>query len=48
MLSTILPIRQFDYENPVDENGLVPPAFQGLIAGGSSGYSSNPSSWSEI
>ena len=47
-MDLILVWKEFDYENPVDDEGLVPPAFQGLISGGSTGYSSTPSSWSEI
>ncbi|MDP8211847.1 MAG: hypothetical protein P9X22_00970 [Candidatus Zapsychrus exili] len=47
-LDLIFVWKMFDYENPVDENGLVPPGFQGLINTSSSGYSDTPSSWAEI
>lgn len=46
-LDLILVWKQFDYENPIDDNGAVPPAFQGLISGGGGGYSSEPDSWIE-
>lgn len=47
-LDLIFVWKQFDFESPVDDEGLVPPGFQGLISGGSGGYSTTPSSWAEI
>ncbi len=47
-LDLILVWKEFDYENPVDDEGLVPPAFQGLVGGASDGYSSDAASWTEI
>ena len=41
-------IKRFDYESPFDEDGLVPPGFEGLVGTGSGGYSSTPSDWKEI
>jgi len=38
----------FKWENPIDENGNVPPGFEGLISGGATGYSDTPSQWAEI
>ena len=41
--------KRFDYEDPLDANGLVPPGFEGLIgSGGGGGYSSTPIEWREI
>ena len=47
-LDLIFVWKQFNYQSPIDANGLVPPAFQGLIAGAASGYSTTPSSWAEL
>ncbi|MCA9400911.1 MAG: hypothetical protein KC713_04750 [Candidatus Omnitrophica bacterium] len=40
--------KQFNWENPLDENDAVPPGFEGLISGGGGGYSSTPTEWQEI
>jgi len=40
--------KMFYYSNPIDELGLVPPGFEGLITGGVSGFSSTPCEWKEI
>lgn len=47
-LDLILVWKEFDFENPVADDGSVPPAFQGLIAASSGGYASTPTSWEEI
>jgi len=40
--------KMFDYTSPVDENGFVPPGFEGLITSSSGGFSSTPGQWNEI
>jgi hypothetical protein len=41
-------VKRFNYENPMDEDGNVPPGFEGLVGIGGGGYSSTPSDWQEI
>jgi len=40
--------KEFNFEDPVDSDGNVPPGFEGLVGGSSGGYVSTPSSWKEI
>lgn len=47
-LDLIFVWKEFNYDSPIDENGLVPPAFQGLVSGTPSGYKTTPSSWAEL
>lgn len=43
-----LATKQYDFANPLDSDGHVPPGFQGLVTGGILGYSDTPSQWQEI
>jgi len=47
-MDLIMVWKDLDYEDPIDDDGFAPPAFQGLIGGGSAGFSSTPASWTEI
>lgn len=39
--------KEFNYENPLDADGNVPPGFKGLVGSGA-GYSSTPNNWYEM
>ena len=39
--------KEFNYENPLDADGNVPPGFKGLVGTGAGGYSSSPNNWYE-